>query len=284
MHKKGAYDTAPFLYFHLSLIKIIFLLLLFSCLYCYNTFNLFLGGTMKKRRFIYAILLTITPMLAGCKSTPIDDGTNNFATTINVAKPAITDDGTNASINQVIMNNLPKKSLTSTPTTSNTTSVAKTNSPTPSSSKGSSKTTPKAPVNTYVPPSVVTPQNNTLSFYYPIANPGNYTVSNGGLDFTVSGNTPVYISSPGVVIFAGKKESFGNAVFVYNDNNYITIYYQLTSINVKKGDYLSSFSTPIGSATSQFHFEIRQKTDTNITVINAEKILQPRSTLGKNLS
>jgi len=227
-------------------------------------------------------------IIGGCKSVSLqDDGTNTFKSNTSVPRPSIYDDGTNSAINQLIMSNLPKNSATPTKSSTAKNNPKSTTTPTKSKStksvSGSATAvkTASTPPTTYVPPKVVVPTSSTVQFYYPIANPGNMAVKNGGIDFTVPTTTPVYPSASGVVIFAGNKDSFGNAVFVYNDNNYITIYYNLSSITVAKGDYVSDFSKPIGTASGTFHFEIRQKTDSGITVMDASKMLLSRTQIPK---
>lgn len=207
-----------------------------------------------------------------------DDGTNNFKSAVLKSSPSIYDDGTNAAINQLIMNNLPKTAKISSPTSKSITKPKIGQSV--SGSAIVSK--PKNAGSTYTPPKVVTPTVTSSQFFYPIASPGVQTVKNGGIDFTVPSSTPVYPSATGVVIFAGTKDSFGNAVFIYNDNNYITIFYNLATINVSKGDYVGDFTKSIGTASGTFHFEIRQKTDTGITVMNASKMLVSRTLIPQN--
>lgn len=99
---------------------------------------------------------------------------------------------------------------------------------------------------------------------------------NAGLDFSIENNTDIFAAAPGVVIFAGEKNSLGKSVFIYHDKGYISIYYNLSSISVAKGGSVSSSNIVIGKASSSFHFEIRHQTSSGIEVLNPKNILQKR--------
>ena len=118
---------------------------------------------------------------------------------------------------------LPKTDKKSTNTTTKT-----------SSTKTTTKTDTKSTTDTtYKIPSV----NDTKDFLFPIKNPvvkkaykeGSYS----GIDFTVPKSSDVYAVAPGMVIFSGDKASLGNALFVYHNNGYVSIYTNLEKLNYK---------------------------------------------------
>ena len=161
---------------------------------------------------------------------------------------------------------LPKTDKKSTNTTTKTTST-----------KATTKTDTKSTTDTtYKIPSV----NDTKDFLFPIKNPvvkkaykeGSYS----GIDFTVPKSSDVYAVAPGMVIFSGDKASLGNALFVYHNNGYVSIYTNLEKLNYKKGDYINSTKDIVAKATNSFGFEFRKRTDDGTVPLDPNKFLKTR--------
>ena len=161
---------------------------------------------------------------------------------------------------------LPKTDKKSTNTTTKTTST-----------KTTTKTDTKPTTDTtYKIPSV----NDTKDFLFPIKNPvvkkaykeGSYS----GIDFTVPKSSDVYAVAPGMVIFSGDKASLGNALFVYHNNGYVSIYTNLEKLNYKKGDYINSTKDIVAKATNSFGFEFRKRTDDGTVPLDPNKFLKKR--------
>ena len=161
---------------------------------------------------------------------------------------------------------LPKTDKKSTNTTTKTTST-----------KTTTKTDTKSTTDTtYKIPSV----NDTKDFLFPIKNPvvkkaykeGSYS----GIDFTVPKSSDVYAVAPGMVIFSGDKASLGNALFVYHNNGYVSIYTNLEKLNYKKGDYINSNKDIVAKATNSFGFEFRKRTDDGTVPLDPNKFLKKR--------
>lgn len=161
---------------------------------------------------------------------------------------------------------LPKTDKKSTNTTTKTTST-----------KTTTKTDTKSTTDTtYKIPSV----NDTKDFLFPIKNPvvkkaykeGSYS----GIDFTVPKSSDVYAVAPGMVIFSGDKASLGNALFVYHNNGYVSIYTNLEKLNYKKGDYINSTKDIVAKATNSFGFEFRKRTDDGTVPLDPNKFLKKR--------
>ena len=161
---------------------------------------------------------------------------------------------------------LPKTDKKSTNTTTKTTST-----------KATTKTDTKSTTDTtYKIPSV----NDTKDFLFPIKNPvvkkaykeGSYS----GIDFTVPKSSDVYAVAPGMVIFSDDKASLGNALFVYHNNGYVSIYTNLEKLNYKKGDYINSTKDIVAKATNSFGFEFRKRTDDGTVPLDPNKFLKKR--------
>ena len=161
---------------------------------------------------------------------------------------------------------LPKTDKKSTNTTTKTTST-----------KATTKTDTKSTTDTtYKIPSV----NDTKDFLFPIKNPvvkkaykeGSYS----GIDFTVPKSSDVYAVAPGMVIFSGDKASLGNALFVYHNNGYVSIYTNLEKLNYKKGDYINSTKDIVAKATNSFGFEFRKRTDDGTVPLDPNQYLKKR--------
>ena len=88
----------------------------------------------------------------------------------------------------------------------------------------------------------------------------------GGVDLVKNHNDPIYAFRNGTVSFAGRNnQGFGNLVIVNEKNGYRHFYAHLNSINVKKGQKVTT-NTIIGrqGATgnvtgSHLHYEVRNK-------------------------
>ena len=161
---------------------------------------------------------------------------------------------------------LPKTDKKSTNTTTKTTST-----------KTTTNTDTESTTQTiYKIPSVT----DTKYFLFPIKNPvvkkaykeGSYS----GIDFTVPKSSDVYAVAPGMVIFSGDKASLGNALFVYHNNGYVSIYTNLEKLNYKKGDYINSTKDIVAKATNSFGFEFRKRTDDGTVPLDPNKFLKKR--------
>ena len=158
---------------------------------------------------------------------------------------------------------LPKTDKKSTNTTTKTTSTKTT---TKTDTKSTTDTTYKIP--------------SVNDFLFPIKNPvvkkaykeGSYS----GIDFTVPKSSDVYAVAPGMVIFSGDKASLGNALFVYHNNGYVSIYTNLEKLNYKKGDYINSTKDIVAKATNSFGFEFRKRTDDGTVPLDPNKFLKKR--------
>ncbi len=129
----------------------------------------------------------------------------------------------------------------------------------------------------------ITVSPSKVSFEYPTDNisiKSDFSDStdskNSGIDFYVSNNTSIKASAPGIVIFSGEKNSLGKSVFLYHNSGYITIYYNLNSVTVNKGDHINSSDTVLGTASDYFHFEIRKQTNDGIAIVNPKNLLTKR--------
>ena len=96
----------------------------------------------------------------------------------------------------------------------------------------------------------------------------------GGVDLVKNHNDPIYAFRKGTVSFAGRNnQGFGNLVIVNEPNGYRNFYAHLNSINVKKGQKVTT-NTMIGrqGATgnvtgSHLHFEVRNKNNVAVDPI-----------------
>jgi len=114
------------------------------------------------------------------------------------------------------------------------------------------------------------------SFFSPVL--GTPFLKDGNtLIYKTESTTQVFPSNKGLVIYAGNYPSYGNTLFVYGDNNYVSVYYNLAAIYVKKGDYITSLSTPVASASGSFDFEIRKINGTTTTAVDPTQLLQART-------
>lgn len=166
---------------------------------------------------------------------------------------------------------LPKNDskTTAKSTSTKSTSGTATNTTTKVDTKSTTETT-------YKIPSV----NDTKDFLFPIKNPvvkkaykeGSYS----GIDFSVPKGSDVYAVAPGMVIFSGDKASLGNALFVYHNNGYVSIYTNLEKLNYKKGDYINSTKDVVAKASNSFGFEFRKRTDDGTVPLDPNKFLKKR--------
>ncbi|NLK62062.1 MAG: M23 family metallopeptidase [Fusobacteria bacterium] len=99
---------------------------------------------------------------------------------------------------------------------------------------------------------------------------------NSGIDFRVGSLTSIKATAPGMVIFSGKKPSLGNSVFLFHNDGFISIYYNLDMLKVNKGDYIKNHDTEIGIAKDSFHFELRKQTSNGLITIDPKNILKKR--------
>ena len=86
-----------------------------------------------------------------------------------------------------------------------------------------------------------------------------------GIDFRAATGTRVYASKAGKVIFAGRKNGYGNVIGIEHDNDFTTWYGHLSSIRVRVGQTVNQgrvigLSGNTGISTGpHLHFEIRYK-------------------------
>ncbi|MCX5773099.1 MAG: M23 family metallopeptidase [Fusobacteria bacterium] len=113
-------------------------------------------------------------------------------------------------------------------------------------------------------------------FYAPVSGVS-YVKEGNTLVYSVANSTQVLPASKGLVIYAGTYPSYGNTLFVYGDNNYVAVYYNLTTLYVKKGDYVTNLSVPVAVASSSFDFEIRKINGTSTTSVDPTSLLKTRS-------
>lgn len=84
-----------------------------------------------------------------------------------------------------------------------------------------------------------------------------------GIDYKIPLNTPVKASESGKIVFAGKKEGYGNHIIISHPNNFYTLYAHLNTIKIKnndnvlKGDTIGYSGDSGRSTGAHLHFEIR---------------------------
>ncbi len=117
------------------------------------------------------------------------------------------------------------------------------------------------------------------NFYYPLDKVNiseDFNDTNKGLTFKVNKNSAVFPAAKGMVIFSGNKNGIGKTLFIYHNDGYISIYYNLKTLNVAKGDYIKNLDSSIAYADSSFHFELRKQTKKGIESLNPKNFLQKR--------
>lgn len=118
-----------------------------------------------------------------------------------------------------------------------------------------------------------------LDFFYPLNNSEiiSEEATEKGIDFKTKKNVNLKATAKGVVIFAGEKSGIGKTVFIYHNKGYISVFYNLSEINVSKGEYIKSTDNVIAKSSESFHLEIRkQEENSKIKILNPKKILQKR--------
>ncbi len=121
---------------------------------------------------------------------------------------------------------------------------------------------------------------DTKGFLFPVENfsvkrdykEGTYS----GIDFSVTSNSKIYAVAPGMVIFAGNKASLGNALFIYHNNGYVSLYTNLEKLMYNKGDYINSTDDVIARASGSFGFEFRKRTDDGTVPLDPNQYLKKR--------
>jgi murein DD-endopeptidase MepM/ murein hydrolase activator NlpD len=88
-----------------------------------------------------------------------------------------------------------------------------------------------------------------------------------GIDFAVGTGYPIKAAGPGVVVWAGPRGGYGNAVIIDHRNGLATLYGHQSRVNVAVGDKVSTgqvvgFVGQTGLATGpHLHFEVRELGD-----------------------
>lgn len=218
--------------------------------------KVYIWGVFMKKIYLLLIIL----LLSSCTTTEY----KGFSGTDQGIKSSkkISFDGTD--YYKIYGEDLPKieKKSSSTATTKTT-----------GTNKTDTKTTSEI---TYKVPSA----DDTKDFLFPIKNPvikkaykeGSYS----GIDFVVPKSSDVYAVAPGMVIFAGDKASLGNALFIYHNNGYVSIYTNLEKLNYKKGDYINNTKDVVAKASNSFGFEFRKRTDDGTIPLDPNKFLKKR--------
>ncbi|MGM0508955.1 MAG: peptidoglycan DD-metalloendopeptidase family protein [Fusobacteriota bacterium] len=123
-------------------------------------------------------------------------------------------------------------------------------------------------------------QQQRESFFYPVSNihldNTNNLEKTKNLKFKLKKEDSIFPAGKGIVIFSGDKGSIGKTLFVYHNNGYISIYYNLKELNVNKGDYIKTLNSKIATASDSFNFELRKQTDDGIVKLNPKDYLQKR--------
>ncbi len=101
-----------------------------------------------------------------------------------------------------------------------------------------------------------------LSYKY-VSNP--YKLGHPGIDLSTYHNTPIYASADGTVVEAGWSSiGYGNTVLIAHQNGMVTRYAHLSSIKVRKGQYLTRGAELGGAGCTgrctgvHLHFEVYQ--------------------------
>jgi murein DD-endopeptidase MepM/ murein hydrolase activator NlpD len=98
-----------------------------------------------------------------------------------------------------------------------------------------------------------------------------------GIDVAAEEGRPVLAAAPGIVLRAGRRGGYGNAVEIDNGNGISTLYGHASALKVKEGDSVKAgepvaFVGHTGRATgSHLHFEVRKD----------GKPIDPKSTLNR---
>lgn len=88
-----------------------------------------------------------------------------------------------------------------------------------------------------------------------------------GIDFAVGTGYPIKAAGPGIVVWAGPRGGYGNAVIIDHRNGLATLYGHQSRVNVAVGDKVSTgqvigFVGQTGLATGpHLHFEVRELGD-----------------------
>lgn len=91
------------------------------------------------------------------------------------------------------------------------------------------------------------------------------TAFHSGLDFPGPVGTPIYSTSDGTVVFAGRKSGYGNFVEINHGIGFTTRYAHLSKFSVavgqkiRQGDRIASMGNTGRSTGSHLHYEIRYK-------------------------
>lgn len=85
----------------------------------------------------------------------------------------------------------------------------------------------------------------------------------GGIDYPGPVGTPIYSTSKGTVVFAGKKGGYGNIIEIDHGLGFTTRYAHLSSFavsvgdKVEQGDYIAGMGNTGRSTGSHLHYEVR---------------------------
>lgn len=212
------------------------------------------------------IFICLISIFIGCSSSSFrDDGTNRNL----IKNTKFKDDGTNLYDKSYTKKDKTKKKVEKKKTKKTVKKIKK---------EKKNKTVKKEKSN-----KVYEIKTNSKDFFYPVSTVNiskpykeSGTNKNTGLDFKISKNTKIFSCSPGVVIFSGEKNGLGNTIFVYHNDGFISIYYNLNKLKVNKGDYIKNYDTIIAYADDSFHFELRKQNKKGIVTLDPQNKLKKR--------
>jgi murein DD-endopeptidase MepM/ murein hydrolase activator NlpD len=110
---------------------------------------------------------------------------------------------------------------------------------------------------------IIWPVNGRLSSLFGMRKLGKRTRMHSGIDISASVGTPIRSSYDGQVLFAGKKNGYGNSVILGHDSEHATLYAHMSKIKVRNGqfvrrDQVIGFVGKTGRVTgANLHYETR---------------------------
>ncbi len=110
---------------------------------------------------------------------------------------------------------------------------------------------------------IIWPVNGKLSSLFGMRKLGKRTRMHSGIDISASVGTPIRSSFDGQVLFAGRKNGYGNSVILGHDSEHETLYAHMSKIKVRNGqfvrrDQIIGFVGKTGRVTgANLHYETR---------------------------